>query len=76
MDWERRSGTTFEGEKTILVHFTRWAHRANTTPFTIKGETVTPSNTAKILGVVMDAELRYKEYIANGATKGLLAAVA
>ena len=66
----------FEGEKTILVHFTRCANRTNTTPFTIKGKTVTPSKEAKILGVVMDTELRYKQHIANAATKGLLAAMA
>ena len=23
MDWERRSGATFEGEKIIIIHFTR-----------------------------------------------------
>jgi hypothetical protein len=23
MDWERRSGATFEGEKTVIIHFTR-----------------------------------------------------
>jgi hypothetical protein len=76
IDWERRSGATFEGEKTILIHFTRRADRANTTPFIIKGKAVTPSNTAKILGVVMDAELRYKQHVANAATKGLVAAMA
>ena len=42
----------------------------------IKGEIVRPSNTAKILGVVTDAELRYKQHIASAATKGLLAAMA
>lgn len=76
VDWERRSGATFEGEKTILVHFTRCANRTNTTPFTIKGKTVTPSKAAKILGVIMDTELRYKQHIANAATKGLLAVMA
>jgi ribonuclease HI len=76
MDWEKRSGATFEGEKTILIHFTRRTDRTSTTPVTIKGETVTPSNTAKILGVIMDAELRYTQHIANAATKGLRAAMA
>jgi hypothetical protein len=26
MDWERRSGATFEGEKTVIIHFTRSAN--------------------------------------------------
>jgi ribonuclease HI len=76
MDWERRSGATFEGEKTVIIHFTRRLDRTSTRPFTIKGETVTPSDTAKILGVVMDTELRYKQHIAKATTKGLLAAMA
>jgi hypothetical protein len=76
LDWEKRSGATFEGEKTTLVHFTRSPNRTSTTPITIKGEVVTPKETAKILGVIMDSKLRYKEHIASAATKGLLAAMA
>jgi hypothetical protein len=76
MDWEKRSGATFEGEKTTVVHFTRNSDRTNTIPFTIKGKIVTPKNTAKILGVVMDSELRYKQHVASAATKGLTAAIA
>jgi hypothetical protein len=60
MDWERRSGATFEGEKTTLIHFTRDKRRTNIVPFTIKGEIVRPKEHAKILGVIMDSELRYK----------------
>ena len=60
----------------MLVHFTRNADRTSTTPFIIKGKTVAPEHTAKILGVVMDAELRYKQYIAKVATRGLTAAIA
>ena len=60
----------------MLIHFTRRADRTSTTPVTIKGEIVTPSKTAKILGVIMDAELRYTQHIANTATKGLCVAMA
>jgi hypothetical protein len=60
----------------MLVHFTRNAERTNTTPFIIKGKTVTPGHTAKILGVVMDAELRYKQHVVKAATKGLIAVMA
>ena len=76
VEWEKRSGATFEGEKTTVIHFSRNADRTNNTPFIVKGETISPKNTAKILGVVMDSELRYKEHIANAATKGLKAAMA
>ena len=76
MDWERRSGATFEGEKTVIIHFTRRADRTSTRPFTIKGETIAPRDTSKILGVTMDSQLRYKQHIAKTATKGLCAAMA
>ena len=76
LEWERRSGATFEGKKTAIIHFTRCPDRTNTTPFTIKGEVIVPSETVKILGVLMDTQLRYKQHIARATTKGLLAALA
>jgi hypothetical protein len=42
MEWEKRSGATFEGDKTVIIHFTRRPDRTSTSSFTIKGETVTP----------------------------------
>lgn len=74
--WERRSGATFEGDKTSLVHFTRDRRRTDTVPLMVKGEPVLPRSNAKILGVIMDPGLRFKEHIANAATKGLNAAMA
>ena len=76
MDWERRSGATFEGEKTVIIHFTRRSDRVSTKPFTIKGEVIAPKETAKILGVIMDSGLRYVQHIGKATTKGLLAAMA
>lgn len=75
LDWERRSGATFEAEKTAIIHFTRKAYKADSEPFTIKGQVVQPKNHIKVLGVVMDARLRYKEHIARAASKGLEAAL-
>lgn len=45
-------------------------------PFTIKGQIVVPRIETKILGVVIDSELRYRTHIANATTEGLRAAVA
>ena len=75
LDWEKRSGATFEADKTAVIHFTRKAYKANSEPFTIKGQNVQPKDHVKILGVVMDAKLRYKEHIARAASKGLSAAM-
>ncbi len=76
LDWERRSSAQFKGDKTSIVHFTRSKERSSETPFTIKGDIVKPIENAKILGVVMDCELRYKQHMARTAAKGLAAALA
>jgi len=76
LDWERRSGAQFEGDKTAIIHFTRNKGRTSETPFTVKGDIVKPKDSAKILGVVMDCELRYKQHIARVSAKGLEAALA
>ena len=69
--WERRSGATFEGEKTALVHFTRNAKKQSTTPINIKGVDVAPRGETKVLGVILDSALRFKNHIKNASIKGL-----
>lgn len=71
LHWERQSGATFEAEKTAIVHFTPKASKLDREPFTIKGQTVKPKDHVKILGVLMDTSLKYKEHIARAASKGL-----
>lgn len=75
LDWEKRSGATFEADKTAIIHFTPKAYKSDQGPFTIKGQTVEPKDHVKILGVIMDARLKYKEHIARAASKGLEAAM-
>jgi hypothetical protein len=60
----------------VLVHFTRIASRLSRALVIVKGKTVVPEPTAKILGVTLDLELWYKSHIARTATKGLKAALA
>jgi hypothetical protein len=40
LDYERRSGATFEAEKTAIIHFTRKAYKSNAEPFAIRGQLV------------------------------------
>ncbi|OAQ57647.1 endonuclease/exonuclease/phosphatase [Purpureocillium lilacinum] len=74
IDWEKRSGATFEVDKTTIVHFTRGTAR-NDGSFWIKGTEVKPKRSAKILGVIMDSALRYQIHMARAAQKGLTAAM-
>ena len=57
------------------MYFIRNVDWTSITLFIIKGKTVTLEYTAKILGVVIDAELRYKQYIVKAATRGLITAI-
>ena len=75
LDWERRSGATFEAEKTTIIHFTKTGHKLSNKPFTIKGQEILPRDSVKVLGVIMDARLKYKQHIARAASKGLEAAL-
>lgn len=76
LDWERYSRATFEDDKTAIIYFTQTASRLSNILFIIKGEIVKSKESIKILGVVIDYQLRFKEHIANTATKGLAAAMA
>jgi hypothetical protein len=58
-EWERRSGASFEGDKTAFIHFTRNIRQSAEDPISVKGEEVRPTPSVKILGLVMDSRLRY-----------------
>ena len=60
----------------MLVHFTRAKHRSSNALVIVKGRAISPKLEAKILGVIMDSRLQYKNHIARIATKGLNAALA
>jgi len=76
MEWERRSGASFEGDKTAFIHFTRNSRHSADESITVKGQEVRPTSSVKILGLVMDSRLRYQEHTARAATRGLRAAMA
>ncbi|KJZ68284.1 hypothetical protein HIM_12324 [Hirsutella minnesotensis 3608] len=75
LEWEARSGATFETDKTTIVHFTRATVRNSDRPFLIRGQEVQPKKNAKILGVIMDDELRFQEHMVKAAANGLNAAM-
>ena len=74
--WELRSGATFEGEKTALIHFIKNCKLESNLPVNIKGTEVLLKDEVKILGVIMDSGLRFKNHIKKISGKGLRAALA
>ena len=63
-EWETRSGASFEGDKTAFIHFTRNSRQSADEPISVKGEELRPTASVKILGLIMDARLRYREHTA------------
>jgi ribonuclease HI len=61
--WAQRTGSCFAAEKTELIHLTRRRSEQLQGQVVMNGKTVKPSPTAKLLGVVFDHELRWKEHV-------------
>jgi hypothetical protein len=66
---------TFKYNKITIVHFIRVINYTSCIPFIIKGDIIKPKQKAKILGVIIDAKLRFKKHIVKAATRGLAAAI-
>ena len=76
LTWERQSGATFKEGKTVYIYFTRNARLLKDEPINVKGANKASQQEVKILGVLMDLCLRYKDHKAKIGTKGLKAAMA
>ena len=75
--WSHQSGATFEPDKTELVHFTRNKRQVEETPsMQFMGHTIDSTDTVKILGVVLDSQLRFKQHAARASKRGEKAALA
>ena len=69
--WERRSGAIFKKEKTAYIYFIKNARLLNNKTINIKGINMVPQQEVKILGILMDLCLRYKNYMTKVGTKEL-----
>jgi len=71
--WSRRSGATFEADKTSLIHFTR--RPVLNDPHNLRfGDTeITPSQSVKVLGVTLDTKLAMDEHISKVTIEGFKA---
>lgn len=79
-DWAAKSGAIFQAKKTHLTHFTRNKWRLNTPganlPLLMSGQTIKASLQIKILGVILNQALRYKEHVSKAGDKRVKAALA
>lgn len=61
--WARRTGSYFAAEKTELIHLTRSKKELGTGHIIMNGKAIKPSDTAKLLGVIFDKKMRWKEHV-------------
>ena len=61
--WAKRTGSCFAVKKTELIHITRRKGEHTKGQIVMQGTTIRPSATAKLLGVVFDQELRWKQHV-------------
>lgn len=74
--WEQESGATFEASKTCFIHFTRNTRKQADTPLHIKDALIAPSSTAKVLGVILDQALWFREHSSRASKRGIQAVCA
>jgi hypothetical protein len=76
INWARASGATFEADKTAFIHFTRNKNKRSEMKLHMDNEEIPPKENVKILGVVLDPGLRFREHAARIAKRGVNAALA
>ncbi|OKP12963.1 hypothetical protein PENSUB_1345 [Penicillium subrubescens] len=78
LEWAARSGAAFEAEKTSFIHFTRnqRLREPPAIPLYVDGAALTLAPVVKILGVLLDQDLRFESHIGKAASKGMKAVLA
>ncbi|THC87933.1 hypothetical protein EYZ11_012624 [Aspergillus tanneri] len=61
--WARRTGSCFAAKKTELIHLTRKKGEQLQGQVVISRKVIQPLSKAKLLGVIFDQELRWKEHV-------------
>jgi hypothetical protein len=72
LQWARDSGATFEGDKTILMHFSRNRKKTSqpSAPLRVGQHEVVATKQERILGVIFDTELRFKNHMSKVKSRG------
>lgn len=69
--WAKESGAVFEASKTGLIHFVRPQGKVeeDLPPLNFQVQVIVPSKTVKLLGVVLDNRMTFKQHIAKVTSK-------
>jgi len=69
--WAKRTGSCFAAEKTELIHLTRRKRDLNKGHIITDGKTIKTATTAKLPGVVVDQEMRWKQRVQQEVKKAI-----
>jgi len=75
LDGALRSGATFGAEKTSFIHFTK-NHRQRQLPavsLDVDGAAVALACEVKVLGLILDQNLRFDSHVGKASGKGMMA---
>ncbi|KAJ5223963.1 hypothetical protein N7468_008505 [Penicillium chermesinum] len=75
-EWARRTGSCFAAEKAELIHLTRRKGEHSVGKITFNETDIKPSPTAKLLGVVFEHGLRWKEHVQQAIKRATKTAIA
>lgn len=67
--WAHKTGSTFAAEKTELIHLTRCKKKHYVGQISMNGKVTKPASTAKLLGVIFDKEMRWKEHVQHAVKR-------
>ncbi|PIL24953.1 hypothetical protein GSI_12840 [Ganoderma sinense ZZ0214-1] len=73
LNWSRMHACRFDIGKFQLVHHTRYEPCYVPLPLQIDGHTITPSESARYLGIIVDRRLRWHEHVEAAIAKGTAA---
>lgn len=74
--WARRTGSCFAVKKTKLIHFTRRKREHGVGQIIMQGRTIQPSPAVKLLGVIFDQELRWKQHVQQAVKRATKVSIA
>ncbi|KAJ3476748.1 hypothetical protein NLI96_g10952 [Meripilus lineatus] len=70
LEWSSTHACKFDITKFQLVHFTRNQRKYQDLPVTVADHQVSPTDTAKYLGIILDRRLRWKEQVEKAMSVG------
>jgi len=72
-EWAQRTGSSFAAEKTELIHLTRRKKELYVGSVNMDGQVIRAGPVAKLLGVLFDQELRWKDHVQRAVKQATVA---